>query len=258
MQPDSLISDPFNPQAWNRYSYVKNNPVNFNDPTGHFECNDPHGCNGPDDDNAESGVVIGGGGNHDNDDDEDIEDELQQDSCTYHLCSEDSNLYELGWQNFGQAWSIYTNPSATYWQRYGAGTYMGAWGGAHIIGVAGLFLLTREAIIIAGANYFTNNPDAARVSIGNYPAYIKDGYTYFSGNNVIYKALDTIGLAQPMNKQFMLTQIEQAKPMDVIITSAQPGIYTVMEMAMLQASKLYTVSTQFSPDFTGIINIFTP
>jgi hypothetical protein len=35
IQPDSLIPDAQNPQAWNRYSYVKNNPVNFNDPTGH-------------------------------------------------------------------------------------------------------------------------------------------------------------------------------------------------------------------------------
>ena len=35
LQPDSLIPDPANPQAWNRYSYVANNPVNLNDPTGH-------------------------------------------------------------------------------------------------------------------------------------------------------------------------------------------------------------------------------
>jgi hypothetical protein len=35
LQPDSLIPAPSNPQAWNRYSYVGNRPVNFNDPTGH-------------------------------------------------------------------------------------------------------------------------------------------------------------------------------------------------------------------------------
>jgi RHS repeat-associated protein len=59
---DSLIPDPANPQAWNRFSYVTNHPVNFNDPTGHYECNDPYGCDGPNDDNAESGIVVRGGG----------------------------------------------------------------------------------------------------------------------------------------------------------------------------------------------------
>jgi hypothetical protein len=35
LQPDSIIPDPSDPQAWNRYSYVANHPVNFNDPSGH-------------------------------------------------------------------------------------------------------------------------------------------------------------------------------------------------------------------------------
>ena len=35
LQPDTLIPDLSNPQGWNRYSYVTNRPVNFNDPTGH-------------------------------------------------------------------------------------------------------------------------------------------------------------------------------------------------------------------------------
>jgi RHS repeat-associated protein len=40
LQPDILIPDQANPQAWNRFSYVINNPVNFNDPTGHRACGD--------------------------------------------------------------------------------------------------------------------------------------------------------------------------------------------------------------------------
>ncbi len=35
LQPDTLIPDPSNPQALNKYSYVYNNPILHNDPTGH-------------------------------------------------------------------------------------------------------------------------------------------------------------------------------------------------------------------------------
>jgi RHS repeat-associated protein len=34
-QPDTIIPDTKNPQAWNRYSYALNNPIRYNDPTGH-------------------------------------------------------------------------------------------------------------------------------------------------------------------------------------------------------------------------------
>jgi RHS repeat-associated protein len=32
---DALVPDPTNPQSYNRYAYVENQPLNFNDPTGH-------------------------------------------------------------------------------------------------------------------------------------------------------------------------------------------------------------------------------
>ena len=32
---DTIVPDPANPQSYNRYSYVYNNPVNFTDPSGH-------------------------------------------------------------------------------------------------------------------------------------------------------------------------------------------------------------------------------
>ena len=48
MQPDTIIPSPSNPQGWNRFSYGMNNPVGYNDPTGHMGTkeNDPskNGC----------------------------------------------------------------------------------------------------------------------------------------------------------------------------------------------------------------------
>jgi RHS repeat-associated protein len=35
VQPDSIVPEPGNPQALNRYSYVYNSPLNFTDPSGH-------------------------------------------------------------------------------------------------------------------------------------------------------------------------------------------------------------------------------
>jgi hypothetical protein len=36
IQPDTLLPDPYNPQALNRYAYVLNNPVKYTDPSGHI------------------------------------------------------------------------------------------------------------------------------------------------------------------------------------------------------------------------------
>ncbi len=36
ISPDTIVSEIFQPLAWNRYSYVRNNPLCFVDPTGHF------------------------------------------------------------------------------------------------------------------------------------------------------------------------------------------------------------------------------
>ncbi|MDO8444571.1 MAG: RHS repeat-associated core domain-containing protein [Deltaproteobacteria bacterium] len=42
---DSIIPDPGDPQSFNRYSYVRNNPINLIDPTGHSWLSDATGIN---------------------------------------------------------------------------------------------------------------------------------------------------------------------------------------------------------------------
>lgn len=36
ISPDTLVGDPYDPRAWNRYAYAVNNPLRYADPTGHF------------------------------------------------------------------------------------------------------------------------------------------------------------------------------------------------------------------------------
>lgn len=38
VQADTIVPNASNPQSYNRYAYVRNSPINFNDPTGHYEC----------------------------------------------------------------------------------------------------------------------------------------------------------------------------------------------------------------------------
>jgi RHS repeat-associated protein len=44
IQPDSIVPNMMMPQMFNRFSYVGNNPINFNDPTGHVICDADGQC----------------------------------------------------------------------------------------------------------------------------------------------------------------------------------------------------------------------
>ena len=43
-QADSIVPGAGDPRAWDRYSYVKNNPVRYNDPSGHATCDEDGNC----------------------------------------------------------------------------------------------------------------------------------------------------------------------------------------------------------------------
>jgi RHS repeat-associated protein len=38
-QPDSIVPDPYNSQDYDRYTYARNNPIKYTDPSGHRSCN---------------------------------------------------------------------------------------------------------------------------------------------------------------------------------------------------------------------------
>jgi RHS repeat-associated protein len=44
LSPDSIVQDPSDPQSFNRFSYVRNSPLNYTDPTGHQACGFGEGC----------------------------------------------------------------------------------------------------------------------------------------------------------------------------------------------------------------------
>jgi len=59
IQPDTIVPEPGDPQALNRYAYVLNNPLRYNDPSGHAfsECG-PGGSECSDLKEAVSSTVI--------------------------------------------------------------------------------------------------------------------------------------------------------------------------------------------------------
>jgi RHS repeat-associated protein len=140
LQPDSLIPDLANPQSLNRYAYVRNNAVNFNDPTGHWP--DP-GCGTPDPNCNDLPPSDNGGGGGEGDDDEGdiINHRTEHDSLVGACIESPGDCYLQGWNNFGSAWSTWWNPNAIPLFKAYAGVYIIGWGGFHLalaVGLAGI------------------------------------------------------------------------------------------------------------------------
>jgi RHS repeat-associated protein len=61
LSADTLVPSPSDPQSWNRFSYVRNQPLKYIDPSGHGECDPLNGkCEGGP--NTSGGKDGGGGG----------------------------------------------------------------------------------------------------------------------------------------------------------------------------------------------------
>jgi hypothetical protein len=121
ISPDSIIPNPANPQAYNRFSYVLGNPINFNDPSGHDA---DYFCSGSSDTSSRCGryvrdqATLGSrgnsrGNNNENDDDVPL---TTSDDCGlvgwngYCRTGEEmEDLYNLyqetdgWWNNYGQS-----------------------------------------------------------------------------------------------------------------------------------------------------------
>ena len=162
MQPDSLIPDPSNPQAWNRYSYVANNPVNFNDPTGHkynpckgaasgYKCHRELDRQKRDEQIRQDKIVKDFGFNNLLDFQRWAKDnKIQNPDMLLDLqignssgAGEDEgganwllDRYMLGWKNAGQAWTIVSNSNESFVRRLGASAYLTGWVGFGHIGLA--------------------------------------------------------------------------------------------------------------------------
>lgn len=150
IQPDTLIPEPGKSQSFDRYAYVRNNPIKFSDPLGQkWVCTGANQDHCYDDGTGKKSGMI------------------HEEKFTYLETIEQKRTpyspYMQGWTNFDTAFTIFINPNTSLGDRYIAGNYMSAWGGAHIYLVVGGTILIKETIV-ASALTCTTNPSCAENS----------------------------------------------------------------------------------------------
>jgi RHS repeat-associated protein len=102
-QPDTLIPNAENPQAWNRYSYVMNSPILYNDPTGHMEINDDDGAGCKT--RKECGLDDDGGDNSDSESEDDMLSDMLnrvpsgQEACAFFLSGAQDMCNSENWES---------------------------------------------------------------------------------------------------------------------------------------------------------------
>ncbi len=131
-------------QAWDRYAFVNNNPVRYNDPTGHgVDCGMGEGCMGNQtnpNDPPTSGEAEDGGGDGSGEED--------QKSCLDDLV----DCYMQGWKNAESALTAINNPNTSSTTEIIAIVYLLLWSSAHagfIVGMAGLACAALSAACVA-------------------------------------------------------------------------------------------------------------
>jgi hypothetical protein len=164
LQPDSIIPGMGNPQSLNRFSYVGNSPIGFNDPTGHMQAcgiNGEDACPGHDNPPplpSSSGGNGGNGGNHKDHD---------EDKTPENLVNTVVNSYIGGWATFGAAWSNTWNPNASIGSKIIGNYYMSAWLAGHVllgVGAGYLAYAAYAAVSTAVAGCAVNTPCQQKIS----------------------------------------------------------------------------------------------